>query len=173
MSPVGRRTAVPRTLLLAALLAAAGCSYSKKQYYIPSPLPIDSRDVSVTVTTCDCDHCRLQLVKPVNGKVVYEQVDPVIGVEFIAVPCYVDLGDSSGPRITATLECGSCPGPGSCGASAIVGAGGVAFSLVPPPSPPPGPGPNLSCTTVGTVGAACRDEETLWLDATPTAACSP
>jgi hypothetical protein len=137
----------PAAALGVLLAASGGCSYNYKPPSFVRAAPASTaRIVTVTLDRCDCALCQISLLRPPNGAGLFSVTDPPVGDELTAIPCETELS------LVAIVECGNCPGPGPCTATATVRAGGVALA------------PLVSCDTLPAAGASCQDRETLDID---------
>jgi hypothetical protein len=155
-APAGVRSSrVGPCLTLAAIVAFAGleCSGGRETrlYPLVSAAPA-ARNLSVTVDQCDCDLCRIALSDPTTLLTVFSRTGLPVGQEVAATTCFVDTS------LAAVLECGSCPGPGSCAASVTVHATGDAGEV--------DLSPTLGCVTPPGAGEQCQARQSFTLDST-------
>jgi len=139
------RAAAGRGFLAISLLAAAACLDCHDSPapigFTPTPPPANPRTITVTLDQCDCLNCRVGVINPVSGLGLLSRVDPLPGLEVTADTCY------NASTVKVTVECGDCPGPSACTASATLKASGVTL------------GPPASCTTAPFPGQSCADNQ--------------
>ncbi|HEU4402933.1 MAG TPA: hypothetical protein VFT43_12590 [Candidatus Polarisedimenticolia bacterium] len=151
-----RRRLLHASMVLAGCLAAA-CNKGGTEF-IPTPVPVDARLLTVTLDSCGCPECRVALSNPTTGEGLYNRSGGPIGVAAVAASCY------SGKDLRLIVECGSCAGGAPCGATASVSAGGTT----------PTPFLQAACQTLATPGADCQDDESVTIGpSVPTVNCGP
>ncbi len=135
----------PESVAILALLAAVVACHDSAapRNFILASLPTNARAITVTLNQCDCTNCRLGVKDPVTGVGILSRTNPVVGVEISADTCYNDS------KVTVIVECGNCPGPGACTATATLKATGVTLA------------PAATCTTGPFPGQDCQDQQTI------------
>ena len=137
-------------------LGLIGCSETETEF-VPLPVATEARILALTLDACDCTTCRVAVQDPLTGRILYNRTGPIVGSTVVVAACY------SGLTVRVTLECGLCPGPGPCTATATLTASGD----LPAGNP-------LTCTTPAVTGASCQDQHLLDIsDTSPTVSCAP
>jgi hypothetical protein len=148
-----RRRTDPSLVLgaAAALCLGLACSGGRETrlYPLVSTAPA-ARNLSVTVDQCDCGVCRVALGDPTTLLTAFSRTGLPIGEEVPATTCYVNTS------VEVILECGSCPGPGSCTASVTVHASGDAGGVDLAPA--------VGCVTPPGSGEQCQAQQKLQID---------
>jgi len=110
-----------------------------------------ARSLSVTVDQCDCGICRVALGDPTTLLTPFSRTGLPIGQEVAATTCYVNT------TVEVVVECGSCPGPGSCTATVTVHASGDAGTV--------DLAPTVGCVTPPGSGEQCQARQSMPIDA--------
>lgn len=135
---------VVRGMAILGLVAAAfGChDAAAPRNFVLSPLPVNARAITVTLDQCTCTTCRVGVKDPVTGVGLLNRIGPLVGLEISVDTCYNDS------TVMVIVECGNCPGPGACTATATLKATGVTMT------------PSATCTTAPFAGQDCQDHQT-------------